>query len=87
MSCNDKPIKICTQTNIPQVDNSELECQESGFVKSSCVVFPQEITYLGLSENTDLTTFTNSLISSLIDVRNRLLIAEEKIANLESSNN
>lgn len=85
MSCNNKLIKICTQTNIPQVDNSAIECSECGFINGQCIILPEAITYLGLPDNTNLNTFVTALMTSLVDARTRLLIAEEKIAVLESS--
>ena len=85
MSCNNEPIRVCTQTNIPQVDNSAIECSECGFINSQCVVLPEAISYLGLPENTRLNDFVTALMSSLIDARNRLLIAEGKIEVLENA--
>lgn len=85
MSCNDKPIKVCSQTNIPQVDNSAIECAECGFINSQCIILPEAISYLGLPDNTSLNDFVTALMSSLIDARNRLLIAEGKIEALENA--
>ena len=84
MSCNEQPIKVCAQTNIPQVDNTAIECAECGFINGQCIILPEAISYLGLPENTSLNTFVSVLMSSLIDARNRLQIAEGKITTLES---
>jgi len=84
MSCNNNPIKVCSQTNIPQVDNSAIECAECGFINGQCIIIPESITYLGLPDNTNLNDFIDALMISLIDARNRLLAAEERITQLES---
>lgn len=92
MSCNcekcggNSNIKICSQSNIPQVDNTALECSDCGFISTTCVIIPEEISYLGLPENTDVTTFINTLLLSLIDARNRVQ-ALENIINSSNSNN
>ena len=67
--------KICTQTNIPQVDN-ELPACEDGYINSDCVIFTDVISYLGLPEDSDLTTVINTLILSLQDARNRIISLE-----------
>lgn len=69
-------IKICSQTNIPQVDNTALECSECGFISTKCIIRPEAISYLGLPENTDLNTVIDTLLLSLIDARNRIQILE-----------
>lgn len=84
MACNDNTIKICTQTNIPQVDNTALECAECGFISDQCIVIVDAITYLGLPANTSLKDFVAALMTSLIDTRVRLEAAEARITALET---
>lgn len=81
MSCKDNkdPIKICSQSNIPQVDETALECAECGFITTKCVIYPEVISYLGLPDNTDLSTVIETLMLSLIDVRNRVQIIEDNL--------
>lgn len=79
-----KKIKICNQTNIPQVDNTALECSDCGFISTRCIIRPEAISYLGLPEDSDLTVVIDTLMLSLIDARNRLFVAEGKIATLQS---
>lgn len=72
MSCNEQPIKICAQTNIPKVDNAAIECAECGFIDSNCVIFKNAIAYLGLSENTSIEEVLKAIMISLINIRNRV---------------
>lgn len=80
MSCScgkcNETIKLCKQTSIPQVDNSALECGESGFVNFNCVVKPEAVSYLSLPENSSLEEVFQALLNSLIDARNRIEILE-----------
>ena len=66
--------KICTQTNVPEVDNSAIECEK--LIDSSCIIHADAIAYLGLPENSDITTVINALLLSLIDARNRIITLE-----------
>lgn len=69
--------KTCTQNNIPTVDNTGYECDETGFVDTNCVVSTDAITYLNLPANSTMTDVINNLLLSLIDVRNRVEILEQ----------
>lgn len=76
MNCNDKAVRICSQNDIPQVDNSALECSNCGFSSAKCVIIPEEIPYLGLPADSSLDTIVKALLSSLIDARNRIATLE-----------
>lgn len=83
MSCNcnndcncSEPIKVCTQTNIPQVDNSAIECSKCGFISGKCVILTEAIAYLGIPENSSLDDVINALLLSLINTRDRVSILE-----------
>lgn len=79
MSCNcgtcTETTKICSQTNIPQVDNTALEC-ENGFISTKCIINHEAIPLLGLPENSDLKTILDALVASLIDARGRIKTLE-----------
>lgn len=50
----------CGQTNIPETDNEQLECNE--FISSNCVVYPEAILAFGIPQNESLTTVITELI-------------------------
>lgn len=77
MSCNNNPIKICSQTHIPQVDNSTIECSECGFISTQCIIEEEELIELGLSSGTSLKNIISTLITRLVE-------AESKIITLQS---
>lgn len=66
--------KICSQTNVAEVDNSAVACEE--FISTNCVIHEDAIAYLGLPENSSMTDVVDALLLSLIDARSRLLILE-----------
>ncbi len=66
-------MKNCIQTNIPQVETSETDCE---YLDSDCVIHKEAISYLGLPENSSITTIVEALVNSLIDARNRIQILE-----------
>lgn len=68
-------IKICSQTNVAEVDNSAIAC--NNFTSTDCIIHEAAIAYLGLPENSSMTDVVNALLFSLIDARNRIIILEE----------
>ena len=62
--------KICTQTNVAEIDNSAIECEK--FISTDCIIHAEAISYLGLPENSSMTDVISALMLSLIDVRNRV---------------
>ena len=66
--------KICLQTNVAEVDNSAIECDQP--LSTNCIIHSDAIAYLGLPENSDLTTVVEALVTSLIDARSRILVLE-----------
>lgn len=81
MDCKeDKGIKLCTQVNIPQVDNTALECPQ--LLSTNCILKPTSISYLGLEENTDLTAVIDTIVLSLQDARARIVLLEQQIQNI-----
>lgn len=67
----------CGQTNIPNTDETTLECNE--FISTGCSIHKAAISYLGLEENTTLDVVIEALMLSLIDTRNRLSILEGQV--------
>lgn len=70
-NCNNKnKVKICGQTNIPQVDNSLIECSECGFISTNCIVIPNSLSFPNLSNNITLTDLIISLVSRIEELEN-----------------
>lgn len=78
-----KSQKICIQTNVAVVDNSATTCNGE-FKSTDCIIHEVAISYLGLQENSSTTEIITALVSSLIDTRNRLTLAENNINNLQN---
>lgn len=74
--------KICIQTNVAEVDNSAIKCEQP--ISTDCIIHEDAISYLGLPINSSTTEIIGALVSSLIDTRNRLTLAEENISNLQN---
>ena len=74
--CNKKVVKICTQANIPTIDDSLIECAECGFTSTNCIISKDMIVELGLPANSNLTDIIKKLVLSLEDAKNRILILE-----------
>ena len=53
----------CGQTNIPQTDNTQIECEE--FISSNCVVYPEAILAFGLQAGLPLTTIITELVKRI----------------------
>lgn len=66
--------KICSQTNVAEVDNSAQVCEK--LIPTDCIIHADAIAYLGLPENSSMTEVVNALLLSLIDARNRIVILE-----------
>lgn len=75
-------IKICSQTNVAEVDNSAQNCDE--FKSTDCIIHEEAISYLGLPENSSTTDVFNALILSVIDARNRISLLEDRVTTLET---
>lgn len=67
--------KICTQTEIPEVDNSLSTCDNT-FTLTDCIIYEDAISYLGLQENATMTEVIQALLASLVDARNRIITLE-----------
>lgn len=67
-------IKICSQTNVAEVDNSAVACDQP--ISTDCIIHEAAISYLGLPENSSMTEVVAAMMLSLIDARNRILILE-----------
>ena len=74
--------KICSQTNVAEVDNSAVACEE--FISTDCIIYESAISYLGLPENSSNTDVFNAILSSLIDARNRIILLEDRVTILET---
>lgn len=72
--------KICTQTNVAEVDNSAVACEK--FISTDCIIHEAAISYLALPENSPVTDVVENLLLSLIDARNRVTVLEGKPAKL-----
>ena len=66
--------KICTQTTVPEVDNTAIPCEK--LTSTDCTIYEDAISYLGLPENSSLTDVLDAMLSSLIDARNRITALE-----------
>ncbi len=73
----------CKQANVPQVDNTALECNQ--FVNSQCVLHPDVLTYLNLPANSNMRVVINTLLASLSDARNRITLLETRVTTLENA--
>lgn len=76
-------IKICNQVNIPEVDNTQIECDE--FMDSTCITVKQISSKVKNLEGENLDKFIDKLNSklSLIDNVNYQLRQEIKILKLK----
>ena len=76
-------IKICNQVNIPEVDNTQIECDE--FMDSTCITVKQISSKVKNLEGENLDKFIDKLNSklSLIDNVNYQLRLEIKILKLK----
>lgn len=63
-------MSICKPVNVPQPDNSEMECDS--FIKTKCVIKEDAISYLNLPANSTLEDILAAYLASLIDARNRI---------------
>lgn len=71
----------CIQTNIPTTDESTIDCNGE-YISTDCVIHSEAISILELPEDSNLTTIIENLLLALIDVKNRLEIAEDNINTL-----
>lgn len=53
-------------------------------ISTNCVIYGDNIVYLGVPPNSTITVVVQSLLTSLIDARNRLSLLETQNLNLES---
>ncbi len=67
--------KICSQTNVAEVDNSAQTCEK--LIDTDCIIHADAISYLSLPENSSTTEVINALVLSLMDARNRILTLEQ----------
>jgi hypothetical protein len=67
--------KICTQTNVAEIDNSAQTCEK--FIDTDCIIHKDAIAYLSLPANSSTTEIINALVLSLTDARNRILTLEQ----------
>lgn len=74
--------RVCKSSNIPQVDNTALECTE--FINTQCILHPDVLTYLNLPVNSNMRVVINTLLTSLIDARNRVIALETRATALET---
>ena len=73
----------CKSVNVPQVDNTPLVCNEQ--ISSECILHGDAIPYLRLPENSNEKVIINTLLTSLIDARNRILSLEARVTQLEEN--
>ena len=74
----------CGQTNIPETDNTQLECTE--FTSSNCIVYPEAILALGIQQNENLTNIISVLVKKIL--QNQLDITQLKatVQDLQDQN-
>ena len=53
-------------------------------MSTNCVLFPNSITYLSIPPNATTTIVIQSLLASLVDARNRIVVLEAQNADFES---
>lgn len=76
-------IKICTQTNVAEVDDSVPNCEK--FILTDCIILEDAISYLALPVNSTMTEVIYALLASLIDARNTISILDSRITILETT--
>jgi len=62
----------CKQTFIPEVDNSEEECDKCGFISANCVKMPEDIEALGITENENLFSVITKLVQKIAELEARI---------------
>jgi len=67
----------CNQINIPQVDETPLDCDD--FISTTCVQQADAITYLSLPANFTQKQFNDAIVASLINARTRIAQLEQEI--------
>lgn len=67
----------CQNNNIPQVDNSEIDCP-NGILSTNCVVEESALAYLSLPAESTQHEVNEALLTSLISARERILILENQ---------
>jgi len=72
--------KICV-TNSTVVSTTNVPCPE-GYWNSDCILYENAIAYLSLPINSSMTDVVNALLLSLINVRNRVTVLEQKVEAL-----
>lgn len=78
-----EPIKICSQTNIPEVDNSAPDCDD--ITKEQCVVATKARTVpFVINEGDSYREILDTLLLEIKTLQDRLTVAENKITILET---
>ena len=75
----------CNQINIPQVDTTELLCDD--FIPTDCVQQATAIPYLGLAANFTQTQFNDAIVASLMNARTRIAELEQEVEDLQQEIN
>lgn len=68
-NCND-------QISVPTTDNTLLDCPE--FIYTDCIVHPESIPELSLTENSNLTQIIENLVLALVEANARIETLENQ---------
>lgn len=71
-------------TVVPTVDNSEVDCQDCGYVNDMCIIMTQAIPYLGVQANDSFKTFITKFINDYKTKASRIRTLENEIKTLKS---
>jgi len=92
-------MKSCGQTNIPETDNSQIECEE--FYSTNCIIYPEPILPFGVLTNSSLTVVIKALVkrirqnltsntqlkSRVQELENQLTEVDQKLIDLQDQIN
>lgn len=70
----------CGQTNIPEVDNTELQCDS--YVYDSCIIIKEAIPYLGVPSNATLAKLVERLLVKLKAQARKIKELEKRIEDV-----
>ena len=74
--------KICSQINIPQVDNTNIECDE--FMYSTCIIVKQLCSKVKNLEGENLDKFIERLCNKISKIDNELYLLNQEIKSLKN---
>lgn len=73
-------MKKCTQVNIPQVDNSNLPCEE--YINDECIIVGEAIPYIGSTINDSLEDVIKLMVLKMKQQQQQLINLRNVVNNL-----